>query len=191
MYLLNNNIFINFILYYIILYNMTDNCGCNYSNSESYDVNKCVSCSSCSSDVLCSTEITQKRIWNQVRIPSSLYAMNVGSLTSAAERLQFGPHVNWNQRSDRQHASIQTAVHPSHGNSLRSSLTSGRPGTCAPGGRGVDIKHDSYARYLNRKKAGNLRTQSLDTRETTPIYGNKTYATNTVATSIECNCKEQ
>jgi hypothetical protein len=115
--------------------------------------------------------------------------MNVGALTSAAERLQYGPNVNWNQRSDRQYASIQTAVHPSHGNSLRSSLTSDRPGTCAPGGRGVDIKHDSYARYLNRKKAGNLKTQGLYNRATTPIYGNKTYAINAVTTSIDCNCK--
>jgi len=117
--------------------------------------------------------------------------MNVGSLTSAAERLHYGPQVNWNQRSDRQNASIQTAVHPSHGNSLRSSLTSNKPGTCAPGGRGVDIKHDSYARYLNRKKAGNLKTQPLNTRATKPISGNKTYATNSVATSIDCNCKAQ
>ena len=170
---------------------MTNTCNCNYSNSESYNVNQCVSCSSCTNNIRCSTEITQKRIWNQVRIPSSLYAMNVGSLTSAAERLQYGPQVNWNQRSDRQDASIQTAVHPSHGNSLRSSLTSNKPGTCAPGGRGVDIKHDSYARYLNRKKAGNLKTQPVNTRATKPIVGNKTYATNAVATSIDCNCKVQ
>ena len=170
---------------------MTNTCNCNYSNSESYNVNQCASCSSCTSNIQCSTEITQKRIWNQVRIPSSLYAMNVGSLTSASERLQYGPQVNWNQRSDRQDASIQTAVHPSHGNSLRSSLTSNKPGTCAPGGRGVDIKHDSYARYLNRKKAGNLKTQPLNTRATKPIAGNKTYSTNSVATSIDCNCKAQ
>ena len=169
---------------------MPDNCDCNYNTSPSYSVIPCVSCSSCTSDILCSTTITQKRIWNQVRIPSSLYAMNVGALTSAAERLKNGPSVNWNQRSDRQHASLQTAVHPSHGNSLRSSLTRNRPGTCAPGGHGVDIKHDSYARYLNRKKAGNLKTQGSN-RATSPIYGNKTYHINAVATSIDCNCKAQ
>ena len=170
---------------------MTDNCNCSYITPPSYSVNQCVRCSSCTSDILCSAEITQKRIWNQVRIPSSLYLMNVGALTSAAERLQNGPNVNWNQRSDRQNASIQTAVHPSHGNSLRSSLTSDRPGTCAPGGRGVDIKHDSYARYLNRKKAGNLKTQGSNNRATIPIYGNKTYAINAVTTSIQCNCEAQ
>jgi hypothetical protein len=114
--------------------------------------------------------------------------MNVGSLTSAAERLQNGPYVNWNQRSDRQNASIQTELHPSHGNSTKTSLTRNRPGACAPGGAGVDIKHDSYARYLNRKKAGNLRTQNV---LTTPVKGNKTHAINVVATSIDCNCKKE
>lgn len=172
----------------------TNNCNCDYNQyiqPSSYTVFQCVSCSTCKSDITCSKEITQKRIWNQVRVPSSMYSMNIGSLTSAAERLQHGPFTNWNQRSDRQNASIQTAVHPSHGNSRRSSLTSNRPGTCAPGGEGVDIKHDSYARYLNRKKAGNLKTQAIDTRTSKPIYGNKTYATNLVATSIDCNCSQQ
>lgn len=167
------------------------NCNCNYSTDPTYNVIPCVSCSSCQNAIKCSTEITQKRIWNQVRIPMSLYTMNVGALTSAAERLQNGPRTNWNQRSDRQNASIQTAVHPSHGNSTKSSLTSERPGTGAPGGVGVDVKHDSYARYLNRKKAGNLKTQAVSTRATRPNYGNKTYAVNAVTTSIECNCKAQ
>jgi hypothetical protein len=117
--------------------------------------------------------------------------MNVGSLTSAAQRLQYGPLSNWNQRSDRQHASVQTAYHPTHGNSTKRTLTSHKPGACAPGGVGVDIKHDSYARYLNRKKAGSLKTQGLKTRVSTPIYGNKTYATNAVTTSIDCNCNSQ
>jgi len=167
---------------------MPTDCNCDYEHPPSYNVIPCVHCSSCETDIGCSTVITQKRIWQQVRIPASLYAMNVGSLTSAAERLQNGPYVNWNQRSDRQNASMQTAVHPSHGNSLRSSLTRQRPGTCAPGGAGVDIKHDSYARYLNRKKAGNFKTQVTHIAST-PIYGNKTYAVNAVATSAQCNCK--
>ena len=164
------------------------NCNCDYTLPPSYNVVQCVGCSSCTSVTACSQEITQKRIWGQVRTPTSLYMMNMGALTSAAERLQNGPQANWNQRSDRQQASIQTAVHPSHGNSLRGSLTRERPGACAPGGTGVDIKHDSYARYLNRKKAGNLRTQPVNTRATKPHQGVKTYATNSVSTSIDCNC---
>lgn len=173
---------------------MTSTCNCDYSaNQPSYSVNQCTSCGSCQdgscqSCISANTVITQKRIWNQVRIPGSLYTMNISALTSAAERLQNGPCVNWNQQSDRQNASIQTAIHPSHGNSLRTTLTSSKPGSCAPGGVGVDIKHDSYARYLNRKKAGNLKTQRLATAATKPLYGNKTYAINAIATSINCNC---
>lgn len=34
----------------------------------------------------------------------------------------------------------------------QSSLTRDRPGSQAPGGSGVDIKHNSYARYLARLK---------------------------------------
>jgi len=168
-------------------------CNCDYTNPPSYNVAQCTSCGSCpngtcESITASNKNITQKRIWNQVRVPASLYVMNVGALTSAAERLKNGPLVNWNQRSDRQHPSIQTAVHPSHGNSTKSSLTRHRPGTGAPGGTGVDIKHDSYARYLNRKKAGNLKTQGLDNRASKPLVGNKTYATNVVEDSIDCNC---
>ena len=163
-------------------------CDCDYTQTPPYNVIPCVNCSSCKSDVACSAEITQKRIWNQVRVPSSLYAMNVGAQTSAATRLHYGPLVNWNQRSDRQYASVQTAYHPTHGNSTKHTLTSNKPGACAPGGTGVDIKHDSYARYLNRKKAGNLKTQGFNTRAETPLYGNKTYTINVVSTSIDCNC---
>lgn len=168
--------------------NILNNCDCDYTQTPSYNVIPCVGCSSCQSDIKCSAVITQKRIWNQVRIPSSLYLMNVGSLTSGAERLQNGPCTNWNQRSDRQNPSLQTAYHPTRGNSLRSTLTSNKPGACAPGGAGCDIKHDSYARYLNRKKAGNLRTQTPNIT-IKPHYGNKTYAINAVSTSIDCNCK--
>ena len=51
-----------------------------------------------------------------------------------------------------------TVVVPSRGNSTRSSLTRLRPGSLNPGGKGVDIKHNSYNRYLARIKAKNLGT---------------------------------
>ena len=38
------------------------------------------------------------------------------------------------------------------GNSTRSALTRCRPGAMSPGGVGCDIKHNSYARHLNRLK---------------------------------------
>jgi hypothetical protein len=86
-------------------------------------------------------------------------------------------------------ASQQTAYHPTHGNSLKSTLTSLRPGAGAPAGTGVDIKHNSYARYLGRKKAINIRTQSKATAATNPIQGNKTQSYGLINQSQDCICK--
>jgi len=66
------------------------------------------------------------------------------------------PGVNWNQMSDRAQPHLQTAVVASgggyHASSTRHSITRLRPGALGPGGLGVDIKHNSYNRYLNRLK---------------------------------------
>lgn len=43
---------------------------------------------------------------------------------------------------------------PSRGSSTRGSVSGQRPGSLAPGGIGVDVKHNHYARYLERKKGG-------------------------------------
>ena len=133
---------------------------------------RCMSCGASGS--VDKTEITQKRMWNQVRAPSSLYTMNIAALNVAGSSdnkvlAQYG-NVNWNQASDRNRPSVQTTYVPSRGNSTRSTQTSARPGAASPGGKGVDVKHNSYARYLARKKAGNLRTQTTDV---SPLYGNK------------------
>jgi hypothetical protein len=129
--------------------------------------------------------ITQKRIWNQVRTSAGIYTMNLSTLTSGAAILASGKSANWNQRSDRVLASIQPAIHPTRGNSLHTTLTSSRPGAANPGGIGVDVKHDSYARYLNRKKAGNLKTQA---QTAAAVAGNKTNAIGLLANSVNC-CK--
>jgi len=63
--------------------------------------------------------------------------------------------VNWNQMSDRKYPHVQKAnasgSNPG-GNSTRRTRTRLRPGALSPGGVGVDIKHNSYERYLNRLK---------------------------------------
>lgn len=46
-------------------------------------------------------------------------------------------------------------ISPSHGNSLKSSVTKLRPGSLNPNTKGVEIKHNSYNRYL-KKKQGNV-----------------------------------
>jgi len=126
--------------------------------------------------------VTQKRIWQQVRTGSGMYTMNLSALTSGAAILASGRTANWNQRSDRILASVQPPL-PTRGNSLHSTLTSDRPGAGSPGGSGVDVKHDSYARYLNRKKAATIKTQ---TQQTVAVKGNKTNMTGLLANSTNC-----
>lgn len=91
-----------------------------------------------------------RRTYNIARIPASEFANNLGAF-----HVFSGSRVNgqtWNQSSDRalEHQTLNPV--PSHGNSTKTSITRPRPGALRPGGKGVDIKHNSYARYLNRRK---------------------------------------
>ena len=119
---------------------------------------------------------TQKIIQNQVRVPSSLVAMNLGAFNvrggASNTPLAKFKNVNQSQASDRNRFSIQTSYVPSRGNSTTGSITRLRPGSLGPAGKGVDVKHNSYDRYLARKKAPNLKTQS--NQVATPVMGNKT-----------------
>lgn len=139
---------------------------CSGTNVSS-NAGRCMSCGSTLPDL---TEITQKRMWNQVRAPSSMYTMNLAALNVAGSANNKPGEPNWNQSSDRSEPSVQTTYVPTRGDSTRSTQTSLRPGATSPGGSGVDVKHNSYARYLARKKAGNLRTKITNA---TPLYGNK------------------
>jgi hypothetical protein len=156
-------------------------CQCNYSFMKNAP---CVSCLNVP-PVSGTNSINQKKIWQQVRTSSALYTLNLAALTSGASILASKSNVNWNQRSDRVLAASQPPLHPTHGNSLRTTLTSDRPGAGSPGGKGVDVKHDSYARYLNKKKASTLKTQTQQVAAT-PLYGNKTRMTGLLANSITC-----
>ena len=124
---------------------------CSCTGDIVYGVVQCKGCSNTS----CQTcdpsgsylDITQKRIWNTVRVPASEYVMNLGSL-SVYQAPSTDPkysNVNWNQMSDRALPAnlniSKITVVPSHGNSTRSSITRDRPGSMRPGGKGVDIKH--------------------------------------------------
>lgn len=116
--------------------------------------------------------------------------MNVASLEVYERPSAQYSGVNWNQMSDRALPSnsilSNIAVVPSRGNSTRTSITRDRPGSQAPGGMGVDMKHGSYARYLARLKGkGPLRTQNAT--ELIPVQGNKT-KTYGIASSRSCLC---
>lgn len=150
---------------------------CSCTGDIIYGVVQCKGCS----NTYCQTcdpsgsylDINQKRIWNTVRVPASEYVMNLASLSVYQAPIPFNidpkySNVNWNQMSDRALPAnlniSKITVVPSHGNSTRSSITRDRPGSMRPGGKGVDIKHGSYARYLARLKGkGPLRTQQVTT----------------------------
>ena len=61
-----------------------------------------------------------------------------------------------NNQSDRDHPSNSKVsnirVVPRRPNSTKRTKTSLRPGALSAGGVGVDVKHNSYDRYLARKK---------------------------------------
>ena len=160
---------------------MTTNCHCNYSATTH---TPCVSCVNVANSAN-KQNMTQKRIWGQVRAGSGMYTMNLSALTAGAAILASGSTTNWNQRRDRVLAATQPPLRSTHGNSLRSTLTSDRPGAGSPGGSGVDVKHDSYARYLNRKKASTMKTQTTQTASVA-ISGNKTNAVGLLANSVNC-----
>lgn len=140
----------------------------------------------------------QKIIQNTVRVPSSIYTMNVGAL-SVYQRPDPRYGVNWNQMSDRKERHIQKANAPGTnpgGNSTKHTITRLRPGALSPGGAGVDIKHNSYARYLARIKGkAPLRQQAVPPyfglpipfNPAFPVYGGKVFKTGIVA---GCNCPD-
>jgi hypothetical protein len=108
---------------------------------------------------------TQKLIQETVRVKSSLYTMNLASLSSYQNPIEtiqvinnyvVPPNTNWNQMSDRVKPSLQTVRIPTRGNSTKSSVTSNRPGAMSPGGAGVDIKHNSYERRLLKLKGESI-----------------------------------
>jgi len=145
-----------------------------------------------------------KLIQNTVNVYSSLYVNNLGSLTAYKKPINdpdkglYG--VCWNQMSDRPVPSVQKATVPSGFNvstinKRHTSVTSSRPGCQTPGGKGCDIKHNSYDRYLNRIKGkGPMRRGVVPSNfgnpilfnPSFPIYGGKTMKTNIVDSGCDC-----
>ena len=150
----------------------------------------------------------QKIIQNTVRVKSSLYTMNLGALNvyqrpkqvySAVDisgnKYVVSPGVNWNQMSDRKEPHIQQFT--SGSNSSRVWRKTG-PGAMSPGGSGVDIKHNSYERYLNRLKGkaplrrgkipDNFGINEIPYTRANPVYGSKIMKMSIVN---DCNCLDK
>jgi hypothetical protein len=131
-----------------------------------------------------------KIIQNTVRVPSSLYSMNIGALT-VFQRPTGTDRVNWNQMSDRIVAHKQAATV-----SMKSSVSI-RPGNMSPGGVGCDIKHNSYNRYLARLKGSrplrkdklpeNYGVEHIPFSLVMPVYGGKLVKTSIGTNTCELN----
>ena len=97
-------------------------------------------------------KIFNRRAYNYVRVPASLYTGTLGAVST----FNGSVGMRWNQSSDKRLPHVGKAIVPSHGSSTRGSITRHRPGAGSPGGVGVDIKHNSFQRYLNRKKGATV-----------------------------------
>lgn len=104
----------------------------------------------------------QKQIQNVVGVKSSLYTNNLASLY--VNEISGTLYKPWNNASDRL---VQHGV--------------GR-------NKGIDIKHNSYDRYLARKKSQYIKTEEIN-NNLKPKYGNKTFKLG-IITSNKCtkNC---
>ena len=150
-------------------------------------------------------KVTEKIIQNQVRVSESQLLDVKGALTIGADYLENNVNsTNYPSKnmSDRRQAHgmrnadgmLYTNV-PTRGNSLRSSVTSNKPGSMAPGGKGVDVKHGSYARYLGKLKSRNIvsnenkaNVPKFEGSRTRPAMNNKQYRFSIVNTnSCKCN----
>lgn len=179
-------------------------------------------CRSCDTNLTSNTPANRyqilKQIQNTVRAPASIYTMNLAGLNAyekpndiykvvevAGSFYIVSPGVNWNQMSDRRQPHIQKVVTSSGstygGNSLKRSLVRCRPGAGSPGGSGVDIKHNSYDRYLNRMKGkAPLRrgivppifaSPFVPFNAAAPIYGSKMVKTSLIENCVCGDKKEQ
>ena len=112
----------------------------------------------------------QKHIQNVVGVKSSLYTDNLASL--------YVSDICYNNNKPYHNASDRAQI---HGLQFRTGQTSLLPNY------GIDIKHNSYDRYLMRKKSQYLTTErhNSSTPET-PNFGNKTYKLGIVR-SRTCN----
>lgn len=177
-------------------------------------INPCRSCNqNLTSNDPASQYQRQKIIQNTVRVQSSLYTMNLAGLSAYKKPLntpQFVEQngsgyvapakVNWNQMSDRPKPANQLTKVASgtsyHTSSTRHTITRLRPGAMSPGGVGVDIKHNSYDRYLNRLKGKTVLRRGIvplnfgaeiPFNNVFPVYGGKTVKT---AIINGCDCPD-
>ena len=148
-----------------------NNCNC-FGNNRLPLVSQCIKCNY--QQLPPSFNVAnQKRIWKASCVDQTQYLATISAMNVYTPPVLSPAYVNWNQMSDRALPGVVKTNVPSRGNSTKYSITRARPGAQSAPGTGVDVKHGSYHRYLERLKGkGPLRTQ--DTPAPVPINGNKT-----------------
>lgn len=106
----------------------------------------------------------QKEIQNQLHTTSANYTQVLSSLSVAQDINKSNTKV-WHNASDRSSEKVGSNY-------------------------GVDIKHNSYNRYLAKKKSTTLKTQNSQTSQPFPLKGNKTkyYSLTTQNNNCNINC---
>ena len=167
-------------------------CGDRSNNGTDVPCVGCVCSDSGCTALLNSPQMLQaenRRIYNTSRIRSSEFMMNKAAFNVFAGR-GTSKLNNWNQSSDRLVAGIPKAIVPTRSSSVRGTKTGIRPGSQAPGGSGVDIKHNSYDRYLLRKKGRAMKAGPYvgDKVDANAVVNNKVQATNSLG--LDCDCSD-
>ena len=120
------------------IYQTCDCSGETLSNNTNYIKGKCIP------DIATRNKI----IYNQVGYEGSLYVNNIATLHVLDKCCDDTPKTSKGQ-SDRNQPAVQRKLNYSRGPKLR-------PGMLNPGGKNIDVKHNSYDRYLARKKGKHL-----------------------------------
>jgi hypothetical protein len=140
-------------------------------------------CATCTDLTAAAEKPVQKRILKTVRLASSDYTHSLAPQHVYDASPSVSGQLPWHNTSDRMVAGVVHAVVPSRGaSSTRSSVTRARPGACSAPGRGVDVKHGSYDRYLAKLKGRTVGRTCIDAGAgagagagaVAPLRGNKT-----------------
>lgn len=100
---------------------------------------------------------TLQIIQKTVRVPASTYTTDLAALSVSNQPV-------WNALSDR----------PLPATPGYTRKTTSRPGGQAPGGKGCDVKHGSYERYLNRLKGKGPLRRNIQTTSLSTVIGSTT-----------------
>jgi hypothetical protein len=116
-----------------------------------------IRCWGCAMGTNTNSVVPYKMRYNET-LPTSLYMEDKSSIVVYKNPIPLFFNVNWNQSSDRPIPHKQTTNIQRNTSSLVGTRTGLKPGAMAPGGVGVDIKHNSFYRYNLRKRGAVLKT---------------------------------